>query len=186
MTDKTTLLNSAQSALLVIDVQGKLLPGIQHADTFVDNCRWLVRLAQLMDVPIVASEQYPKGLGPTEDGLRELIGADRFHGKTCFSSIDAPAFAEEFDQLDRNQVVLCGMEAQACVLQTTLRLLETGLQVFVPADAIGSRRELDTQISLQRMEQAGAIQITREMVGFEWLRDAAAPEFKTFSTEFLR
>lgn len=180
------LLNAEQSVLLIIDVQGKLLPGIQDSEAFVDSCRWLVQLAQLMQVPVVASEQYPKGLGPTEDGLRDLLGPERFHGKTCFSSIDAPDFAEEFDALGRRQAVICGMESQACVLQTTMRLIERGIQAHVVADAISARRQLDTEVSLRRMERAGAVPVTREMVGFEWLRDAAAPKFKTFSKDFLQ
>lgn len=180
------LLNTAESVLMVIDVQAKLLPGVQRREELVNNCRWLVRLAQLMEVPIVASEQYPQGLGPTEDALRELIGADRFHGKARFSSIDEPAFAEEFKATGRRQAVLCGMESQACVIQTALRLLEQGTQVYVVADAISARHDIDTDVALRRMEQAGVIPVTREMVGFEWLRRADAPEFKTFSKEFLR
>lgn len=180
------LLNAANSVLLVIDVQAKLLPGVQRGEELVENCRWLVRLAQLMAVPVVASEQYPQGLGPTEDGLRELIGAERFHGKTCFSSVDAAPFAAELQALERRQVVLCGMETQACVIQTALRLLEQDMQVHVVADAVAARKQLDTDIALRRMEQAGAVLVTREMVGFEWIRDAAAPQFKTFSKEFLR
>jgi nicotinamidase-related amidase len=180
------LLNTAESVLLVIDVQAKLLPGVQRSEELVDNCRWLVRLAQLMEVPIVASEQYPQGLGPTEDGLRELIGAERFHGKTCFSSVDTPSFAEELKATGRRQAVLCGMESQACVIQTALRLLDQGTQVYVVADAISARKEFDTEVALRRMEQAGAVPVTCEMVGFEWLRRADAPAFKTFSKEFLR
>lgn len=180
------LLDPADSALLVIDVQSKLLPNVQHSEEFVDNCRWLVRLAQLMDVPIVASEQYPAGLGPTEDGLRDLVGAQRFHGKTCFSSIDAPSFAEEFKALGRGQAVLCGMESQACVIQTALGLLEHNTQVYVVSEAITARTAMDTDVALRRMQQAGAIPVTREMVGFEWVRDAGTPEFKTFSKEFLQ
>lgn len=180
------LLNVAESALLVIDVQAKLLPGVQHSDELVDNCRWLVRLARLMEVPVMASEQYPKGLGPTEEGLRELIGAERFHAKACFSSIDEPSFAKEFKALDRRQAVICGMESQACVLQTALRLLEQGTQVYVVADAISARNAFDTEITLRRLEQAGAVPVTREMVGFEWVGRADTAIFKTFSKEFLR
>lgn len=180
------LMNAAESVLLVIDVQAKLLPGVQRGEALVDNCRWLVRLAQLMEVPVIGSEQYPKGLGPTEDGLRELIGAERFHAKASFSSIDTPSFAEEFKAVGRRQAVICGMEAQACVVQTALRLLEQDTQVFIVADAISARQDIDTEVALRRMEQAGAVPVTREMVGFEWLQRADAPEFKTFSKEFLR
>lgn len=179
------LLNAAESVLLVIDVQARLLPGVQRSEELVANCRWLVRLAQLMEVPIVASEQYPRGLGPTEDELRQLIGAKRFHGKTCFSGMDAPSFAAEFQSLGRRQAVLCGMEAHACVIQTALHLLEQDAHVYVVADAISARNDVDTEVALKRLQQAGAAPVTREMVGFEWLRRADAPAFKRFSKEFL-
>lgn len=180
------LLNATDSVLLVIDVQTTLLRSVQRSDEFAENCRWLVRLAQLMQVPIVASEQYPQGLGPTEDGMRELIGAERFHAKTCFSSMDAPSFIEEFEATGRGQAVLCGMESQACVIQTALRLRERQTQTYVVVDAISARQDFETDIALRRMQQAGAIPVTREMVGFEWVRDASTPEFKTFSKQFLR
>lgn len=180
------LIDAADSALLVIDVQAKLLPGVQRGDELVANCQWLVRLAQLMNVPIVASEQYPQGLGPTETGLRELIGAQRFHAKSCFSSMAAPAFAQEFNALDRRQAILCGMESHACVNQTALQLLEQDVEVYIVHDAISARADSDTDITLRRLQQAGAAPISREMLGFEWVRDASSAEFKTFSREFLR
>lgn len=180
------LMNREQAILAVIDVQARLLPGVHEHERLVQNCSWLVRLADLMGVPVIASEQYPQGLGHTEESLRALIGPEKIHGKTAFSCIDDPGFAAAFASHDRKQVVLCGMESQACVLQSTLRLLERGCQVYVVADAISARNPVDTEIALRRMEQAGAQLVTREMVGFEWLRASDAAEFKQFSKEFLR
>lgn len=180
------LMDKEKSIVAVIDVQARLLGGVHEADKLVSGCSWLVRLAGLMDVPVVGSEQYPDGLGPTEEGLRELVGPANIYGKTYFSCIDDPGFAKAFQAHDRKQVVLCGMESQACVMQSVVRLLEKGLDVFVVADAISARNSYDTEIALRRMEQAGARIVTKEMVGFEWMRRSDAAQFKAFSKEFLR
>ncbi|AZT82570.1 hydrolase [Marinobacter sp. NP-4(2019)] len=180
------LLEKEKSFLALIDVQARLLPGVHEHERLVKNCNWLVRLAHLMDVPAIGSEQYPDGLGHTEEGLRELVGEANIHGKTCFSSIDDPGFYQSLKAYDREQVVVCGMESQACVMQSAMRMHEEGLEVFVVADAISARDPFDTEISLRRMEQAGIRLVTREMVGFEWLRRSDASQFKAFSKEFLQ
>lgn len=180
------LMDVDRSILLVIDVQARLLPGVHQSDKLARNCGWLVKLAEAAGVPVLGSEQYPDGLGHTEEALRALIGPENIVGKHSFSCIDDPVFAERFDQCGREQVVLCGMESQACVMQSVLRLLERGVEVFVVADAISARDNHDTEIALRRMEQAGATLVTREMVGFEWIRRSGTPLFKTFSKEFLR
>lgn len=180
------LMDKNNVVVAVIDVQARLLSGVYESERLVENCSWLVRLARLMDVPVIGSEQYPDGLGHTEESLRELVGPERIHGKTFFACIDDPGFETAFQAHDRKQVVLCGMESQACVMQSTLRLLEKGFDVFVVADAISARNPYDTEVALRRMEQAGATIVTKEMVGFEWLRRSDMPEFKGFSKEFLR
>ncbi len=180
------LLDRNRSVLLVIDVQAKLLPGVHEQERLVDNCQWLTRLAHLMEVPVIGSEQYPQGLGHTEKGLRDLVGADKLYAKTHFACIDDAEFGKAFRQLDRKQAILCGMESQACVLQSALRLLEENYEVFVVADAISARNPFDTEIALRRMEKEGVKLITREAVAFEWLRQSDDPRFKTFSMEFLR
>lgn len=180
------LLDVNKSILLVIDVQARLLPGVQQSKELVRNCRWLVTLADLAEVPVLGSEQYPDGLGHTEESLRELVGLEHIYGKHHFSCIDDPGFAEAFEKRDRQQVILCGMESQACIMQSTMRLLEKGLDVYVVADAISARNEWDTEIALRRMEQAGAKLVTREMVGFEWIRRSDSALFKAFSKDYLR
>jgi len=180
------LMNKENAIVAMIDVQARLLSGVHENEKLVNNCSWLVRLAGLMNVPVIGSEQYPDGLGHTEDGLRELVGPDNIYGKTIFSCIDDLGFEKAFEAHGRKQVVLCGMESQACVMQSAIRLLEKGLEVFVVADAISARNPYDTEIALRRMEQAGARIVTKEMVGFEWLQRSDATEFKAFSKEFLR
>jgi len=180
------LMEKDNSILTLVDVQARLLPGVHENERLVQNCEWLVRLAQLMEVPVIGSEQYPDGLGHTEEGLRELVRRDNLYGKTFFSCIDDPEFQKAFSSQDRRQVVLCGMESQACVMQSALRMLEKGLDVFVVADAISARNPSDTETSLRRLERAGANLVTKEMVGFEWLRRSDAAQFKSFSKDFLQ
>ena len=180
------LMDQENCIVAVIDVQARLLGGVHESEKLVDNCNWLVRLAGLMNVPVIGSEQYPDGLGHTEEKLREVVGPANLYGKTFFACIDDPGFEKAFRSHDRKQVVLCGMESQACVMQSALRLLEKGLEVFVVADAISARNSYDTEVALRRMEQAGARIVTKEMVGFEWLRRSDSVQFKAFSKEFLR
>ncbi len=180
------LIDPQQSALLVIDVQDKLLPGVHQNQQLVDSCRWLMEVAELMDIPTLGSEQYPRGVGPTVDSLRQLLPAEDFIAKTVFSCADSEECKARIDALNRDQVVICGMEAHVCVLQTALRLKEEGKQVFVVADAISARNPVDTEFAIQRMREEGIRMVTREMVGFEWVRRSDAPQFKDFSVRFLQ
>ncbi len=180
------LIKSENSALLVIDVQEKLLPGVYDNETLVKNCQWLIEVAQLMDVPVIGSEQYPQGVGPTIESLKVLLPEGSYIGKTHFSCVDAPACNAQIESLNKQVIVICGMEAHVCVLQTALSLLEAGKQVYVVADAISSRNAKDTEFAIARMREEGVKIVTREMVGFEWIRRSDAPQFKTFSTRYLR
>ncbi|MEY8200730.1 MAG: hydrolase [Colwellia sp.] len=180
------LINSDHSCLLVVDIQEKLVPGIHQPDKLIENCLWLVNAAQLFDIPVMASEQYPRGVGPTVAPLRELISEDCIKDKLVFSCADSPECLVMIEQQKRKQVVIVGMESHICVLQTALRLNELGQDVFVVADAISSRDPLDTEIAIARMNKAGIHIVTREMVAFEWLRGSDAAQFKTFSKNFLQ
>ncbi len=180
------LIKKQRSALLVIDVQEKLLGGVHQNEQLVNNCRWLMQLAQLVEVPVLASEQYPQGVGPTTEVLRELLPASDFVGKTHFSCADAPDCMARIDTLGRDQIIICGMEAHVCVLQTALRLHQLGKSVYVVADAISARNPQDTEFAIARMRAEGVRIVTREMVGFEWLARSDAPQFKDFSQQFLR
>jgi len=180
------LINSDHSCLLVVDIQEKLAPGIHQPEKLIENCRWLIKAAQLFDIPVMASEQYPRGVGPTVAPLRELISEDCIKDKLIFSCADSPECLEMIEQQKRNQIVIVGMESHVCVLQTALRLQELGKEVFVVADAISSRDPLDIELAIARMSKAGIHIVSREMVAFEWLRGSGAPQFKTFSKEFLQ
>jgi nicotinamidase-related amidase len=175
------LLSRQSSLLVVVDVQEKLAPLIHETERLVANCMKLVECAKLFEVPAVATEQYPQGLGPTLPGLAQYFpdrpAKMRF---SCAEVLNWPSAAERSD--NRFQVVLCGIEAHVCVLQTAFDLLAAGFQVFLVADASSSRRQLDWQIAIERIGIAGAVVVTTESVLFEWCETAEAPEFKQFVT----
>ena len=168
------------SVLLVIDVQDRLLVKIPTASTLVQNAGFLLEVAGLLDVPMRATEQYPKGLGPTHADIRRRLPQAPAE-KTAFSSCGAGTFLEELEMLARPNVVLVGMETHVCVAQTTLDLLAAGLHVYLPVDALAARSTLDHDTALRRLETAGAIPTTVEAVAFEWLRDSKHPHFKAVS-----
>jgi len=166
-----SLLVRDRVALLVVDVQ----EGFRSYATFAEvagACAKLVQTARILHVPALVSEQYPKGLGHTapELGLEDEPRIE----KTVFSA----ARADGFDLAGRSQAVVCGIETHVCVSQTVHDLLDQGLEVHVPADAVGSRHDVDYQRGLQRLERAGAVISTVEAVLFELLGRAGTPEFK--------
>lgn len=179
------LLELERSMLLVIDVQEKLVPAIDGSDRVVANTAWLVRAAARLGVPVAATVQNPKGLGDTVAGIRELLPPGAVGSKMHFSCVAAGCLPE-LPGSDRAQVVIAGIEAHVCVLQTALELIEDGREVFVVADAVGSRRALDYEVALGRMRQEGVRVITREMAVFEWLQLAGTPVFRDVSRTLLR
>jgi hypothetical protein len=155
----------------VVDVQ----EGFRSYSSFeavAQACSKLVRGARILDVPRIVSEQYPKGLGHTAPEV-ELEG-EPVLAKTVFSV----ARADGFDLAGRNQAIVCGIETHVCVSQTVHDLLDQGLEVHVPADAVGSRHQLDYERGLERLQRAGAVVSTVESVLFELLERAGTPEFK--------
>lgn len=180
------LLNREKSAFLLVDVQEKLTPHVLNPDALVTRCQWLIRLAHDLDVPMIVSEQYPRGLGNTVKPLKELTPKAPCIEKVHFSCYREPTFVERLQELDRNQVVVAGIETHVCVLQTAMDLNEAGLNVFVVVDAVSSRHEIDHKYGLKRMKQEGIHLITAEMVFFEWVGKAGTPEFKALSQAYLR
>jgi nicotinamidase-related amidase len=166
-----SLLSRERAALVVVDVQ----EGFRRYDSFAgvaEGCAKLVQAARILAVPTLVSEQYPKGLGHTAPEVG-LEGEPRIE-KTVFSA----ARAEGFDLDGREQVIVCGIETHVCVSQTVHDLLGRGLDVHVPADAVGSRHALDYERGLERLQLAGAVVSTVESVLFELLGAAGTPEFK--------
>jgi nicotinamidase-related amidase len=173
-------LRAAESVLLIIDVQEKLLAHMPDAHGLVRNVGFLIDVAQLLTIPVRATEQYPRGLGPTIGELARRLPEDR-PAKTAFSACGAPGVISELRAAGRSSVVLAGMETHVCVLQTALDLLTAGLHVFLPADATSSRFPIDHDTALRRLESAGAVLTTAETTAFEWLGGAEHPQFKAVS-----
>jgi nicotinamidase-related amidase len=171
------LLAAENSRLLIVDVQEKLLPLIPVAERLVHNCRRLLDGARIVSVPRFGTEQYPKGLGHTQPELAERLGA--IPDKVCFSCVGVLGWGTASELADdRDQIVVAGMETHVCVLQTVLDLIAGGFRVYVPADAVASRSEMDWRIALERMASSGATITTVESVLFEWCRQAGTPVFK--------
>ena len=165
------LLERDRAALLIVDVQEGFRPYASFPDV-TRSCAKLVGAGRILGVPIVATEQYPKGLGHTapEVGLADEPRIE----KTVFSAVRA----EGFDLGGRDQVVVCGIEAHVCVSQTVHDLLDEGVEVHVPADAVGSRHAIDYERALPRLERAGAVVTTVEAALLELCERAGTPEFK--------
>jgi nicotinamidase-related amidase len=172
------LLARDDSRLLIVDVQGKLTVLIPGAAQMIANCRRLIRGAQLLGVPVSATEQYPRGLGPTVPELAGLL--DPPVEKVRFSSAECLDWVTG-EKGDRVKVVVAGIEAHVCIQQTALDLLAAGFSVYIPADAVASRSPFDRDIAFHRLRDAGATITTTESVLFEWCESAAAPEFKQIS-----
>jgi nicotinamidase-related amidase len=174
------LLDPRQGVLFIVDVQARLAPAMTDPDAAIARMDILLAAAGRLEVPIVASEQYPQGLGPTDERLR-LPPATAVFAKTAFSASRDEAILGHLEQLDRRQIVLCGMETHVCVLQTALDLLARGFRPAVVADAVASRSPERKRLGLERMAAAGVAVVDSEMVVFEWLGAAATPEFKELS-----
>ncbi len=172
------LIRAAESVLVVIDIQERLVPAMQAPARTLRNTRMLLAAAAECGVPAILTEQYPKGLGHTVPEIAGAAGESAVIPKTHFSCMEEPAFRDAFKALGRRQAVLVGMEAHICVVQTAASLLEEEYDVFVVSDATASRTLESEQACLTRMTASGAFVVTTEMVVFEWLGKAGTPAFK--------
>jgi nicotinamidase-related amidase len=172
-------MSAGDTALLVIDVQDKLLPLIPDAPALVRNIAFLIDGARLLEMPVQATEQYPRGLGATVAELARRL--PERPDKVAFSSCAVPAVVEQFHRGARPKVVLAGIETHVCVQHTALDLLALDFRVYIPVDAVSARGRLDHEVALRRLEQAGAILTTSEACVFEWIGGAGHPQFKAMS-----
>ena len=201
------MLNRDRAVLVVIDVQERLLPLIQGSEELVLQCVRLVRGFHILRAPVLVTEQYRKGIGPTDDRLIEAIqnpesverplpdrrkpgfeappppAGFRPIEKMTFSCAEHPPFLEALEATGRRQALLCGIEAHVCVLQTALHLVARGYEVYLAVDAVSSRSPRNVEIALRRMEQAGVRLTSVEMGIFEMLHASGTPEFKRWSRQ---
>jgi nicotinamidase-related amidase len=167
-------------ALLVVDIQEKLLPPIFHKDELVRNAKLLIRAAGVLKIPALVSTQYAKGLGATVPEVASLLPETVAIDKNLFSCFGSEVFCTLLRRLpgDRNTLLLCGMESHICVTQTALGALHDGYIVHVASDAVSSRTEWNWKIGLERMRSAGAVISSTEMMIYELMRSSASPAFK--------
>jgi nicotinamidase-related amidase len=171
------LLDAARAALVLVDYQSRLMPAIHDAEKAIRHAVYLARVARALGVPVVGTEQNPRGLGPNDERVRALC--DLTVGKMHFNACgDGLVEALRANGRDVREVVVAGCESHVCMMQTTLGLMEKGLRAHVVPEACGSRRPEDKALAMQRLAQAGAILVSGEMVAFEWLRTCENARFK--------
>jgi nicotinamidase-related amidase len=180
------LLQANNSMVLLIDIQQKLAPAISDTKEVEQAAAWVLQVALQLDIPLLATEQYPQGLGHTVPSLRELLPDNAVLQKIHFSAYREPAIAQRLEKINRRQIVVMGTETHVCVLQTVLDLLAAGYQVFVVAEAVGSRTVENKLLALSRMQQAGCQVISKEMLAFEWLEHSDHDSFRQISKGWIR
>jgi len=168
-----------ECALIVVDIQERLLPPIFEKDRLLKNAQLLVRLAGILEIPIIATTQYAKDLGETVEDVKLLLPSAAID-KQSFSCFGSDAFCSAMKRLpgQRNTALLCGMESHICVAQTALAALREGYLVHVASDAVSSRTEWNWKIGLERMRAAGAVISSTEMMIYELLRGSGTEAFK--------
>lgn len=174
-------LKSDKAALIIIDVQTKLLAVMHDYPLLLENLKKFVQAAGVLNMPIILTEQYPQGLGPTHPEIAQLIPLVKPIDKTAFSCCLEENFINALRQLNREQLIVCGIEAHVCIYQTCRDLLEKKYEVHLLTDAIDSRRPENKQLAIQKLTHLGVNLSSVEMALFELLRDAQHPAFKTIS-----
>jgi nicotinamidase-related amidase len=177
------LIQRQMSQLLIVDIQDKVLDRIQNKADIIKKASLLIQSAKALSIPIIVTEQYPKGLGHTSQKLTALLGAGHAVFETihfsCMHNEKLRDLMESHRDNRRGQVILAGIEAHVSVAQSAIDLINDGYEVFVVADAMGSRVSGSLDLALRRLERAGAFLVDTEMVMFEWLEKAGTPEFKS-------
>ncbi len=175
-------LTTGSTALVVIDFQERLFPVMHAKEKLLQNVVKLVKGARVLEVPVILTEQYPKGLGPTIPEIKALLADIKPVEKVSFSCCDNEAFGEALAALKRPQVLVCGIEAHICVYQTAMALARQGYEVQVVSDGVSSREPENKAVALQKLTAAGILPTSTEMALFELLRVARGDKFKQVSS----
>lgn len=176
-----TILLPDSAGLLIIDIQERINAVMKYREKVIENTVRLIKGSNILNVPIFITEQYRKGLGPTEQPILEALTQPGIIEKMSFSCCAVKPLMEQLRSNNVQQIVVCGIETHVCVLQTALDLLSEGFQVHLVRDAVSSRKKLDHKTAINRMHRAGIIVTTTESVLFELLEKAGTPEFKQIS-----
>ncbi|MFU2488394.1 isochorismatase family protein [Thauera sp. WH-1] len=179
------LMNRDKSALLIIDVQAKLAPFIHDNERLAAHCVWLAQVAGRVGVPVVVTEHFPDKIGATLQSVRAVTADAQYVSKQCFSA-QADGCLDGTAVEQRRQVIVCGTEAHVCVQQTALDLRWAGKEVFVVAEASGSRDPANRDLAFERMRGHGIEIVSREMVAFEWLQRGGTELFREVNRDFIR
>lgn len=174
-------LTKENTAAVIIDMQEKLTPHVQNHKDLIERIKILIKGLQALGVPMIVTEQYRKGLGPTIPELTEVLDVGEPLEKMAFSCWDDHEFQKAMDQTGRKQVIVAGIEAHVCVLQTVIDLKEKGFQPVVVEDCLSSRKTADKDIAMKRMIQEGALIVSCESILFELCRYAGTETFKKIS-----
>jgi len=174
-------LNQQEVALVIIDIQDKLAAVMRHKEQVVTHCLHLIILAKLLQIPILLTEQYPKGLGPTISEIKEALPEYAPFEKTAFNGCQEAGFLEKVASTGRKKLLLTGMETHVCVLQTSLGLMKQGYSVQVVQDAVCSRTKNNFRSGLEYMRDAGTVITNTETVLFQILDRAGTEAFKVIS-----
>ncbi len=185
---KKLLCNVENSCLMIVDIQEKLSAVMPEKviNRLKSNADVLLTAADRLNVPVIVTMQYPKGLGDVENFVKDKLNEkSKCFEKTSFSCLGAEGLPEHLEKLNKKQIIMIGLESHICVLQSAIELTEKGYDVFVVSDAIASRKLTSYETSLTRLEQANIWLLNTESVLFEWLRNASHPEFKSLSKLIL-
>ncbi|PIU46214.1 MAG: hydrolase [Candidatus Hydrogenedentes bacterium CG07_land_8_20_14_0_80_42_17] len=166
------------SALLMIDMQERLIPAMSNRYELIKNSELILQIANLVELPIIVTEQYPKGLGKTVEKFNELTKAATFFEKTSFSAVGEKNFTSFIEENHFKKIAIIGIETHVCILQTALDLKIRNIEVTVVADAVASRRDENKKIALEKMKQAGVWLATAESLIFDLLEKSGSDEFK--------
>ncbi len=175
------LLDKDNTALLIIDIQDRLANVMKMREDVIKNCLHLIELAKMLNIPVVLTEQYPKGLGPTVNEIKEQLPVYQPIEKLTFSCCEEPNFLNEIKKLNKKSIILTGMETHICVLQTCIGLLKEGFHVHLVRDAVCSREKENWKTGVEFMRDAGAVVTCTETVLFQLLKVAGTEEFKAIS-----
>lgn len=175
-------INRKNTTCLVIDLQEKLFPVIEGGDQLLKNCLLMVRGFQVLGIPLIITQQYSKGLGPTIPALSSEISDFRYIEKRDFSCCGEPEVMKELNRLNAQTVVLCGIESHVCVLQTAIDLKAAGFIPVVAADAVASRFRVNYELALERFRHENILMTSAESLLFELTATSASPLFKTISS----
>ena len=185
---KKLLCNVENSCLMIVDIQEKLSAVMPEKviNRLKSNADVLLTAADRLNIPVIVTMQYPKGLGDVENFVKDKLNEkSKCFEKTSFSCLGAEGLPEHLEKLNKKQIIMIGLESHICVLQSAIEVTEKGYDVFVVSDAIASRKLTSYETSLTRLEQANIWLLNTESVLFEWLRNASHPEFKSLSKLIL-